>query len=256
MTVAGGSYFAPAILGTQTLRKINSPLPLQVFSRNKAEYEEKICQEAILALNVEYIVIQDHLRKTAPCQSGAAGISYHFIFLITINPLLQQRLHKVPKRTIRLQALPDCRTRVVARLLNRNPRPFHYNIAALTSFPKGSPTRSSEARQLLIFKHTHRAHPPNAACYNFYGPNVHHPSLSRGVAGDGGKETTLAAAVVLKKLMYRVGHLLGTVDYYEVDRNSTALLWCNTISPMIMFLETRRLSFRFNPFFCMQIRRN
>lgn len=45
----------------------------------------------------------------------------------------------------------------MARVLNRHRRPFHYNVAALISLPKGSPTGSSEARQLLIFKQTHRA---------------------------------------------------------------------------------------------------
>lgn len=222
VTVAGGSYFAPAILSIRMLRKTNSTLPVQVFLRNKAEYEKKICQEVLPALNAECFVIQDHLRRDNPVkvehyQLKVLAIlfsSYESVLFLDSDcmALLDPRelFDSEPFLSTGLVSWPD--------YWIATEDPVFYRIAGLSSFPKGLPARSSEAGQLLISKQTHLTTLLLAAYYNIYGPGIYYPILSQGAAGEGDKETFLAAAVVLDNPEYRVRHRLGTVGYHEADR--------------------------------------
>lgn len=222
VTVAGGSYFAPAILSIRMLRKTNSTLPVQVFLRNKAEYEKKICQEVLPALNAECFVIQDHLRKDNPVkvehyQLKALAIlfsSYESVLYLDSDciALLDPRelFNSQPFLTAGLVSWPD--------YWIATEDPVFYYIAGLPSFPNGLPARSSEAGQLLISKQTHLNTLLLAAYYNIYGPGIYYPILSQGAAGEGDKETFLAAAVVLGSPNYRVRHRLEAVGYHEEDR--------------------------------------
>lgn len=222
VTVAGGYYFPPAILSIRMLRKTNSTLPVQVFLRNKSEYEKKICQEVLPALNAECFVIQDHLRKDNPVKVKHYQLKALAILFSSFESVLYLD--------------SDCMTLLDPReLFDSEPflstgfvswpdywiateDPVFYKIAGLHSFPKGLPARSSEAGQLLISKQTHLTTLLLASYYNIYGPGIYYPILSQGAHGEGDKETFLAAAVVLENPNYRVRRRLGTVGYHEADR--------------------------------------
>lgn len=222
VTVAGGFYFAPAILSIRMLRKTNSTLPVQVFLRNKSEYEKKICQEVLPALNAECFVIQDHLRKDNPVQVEHYQLKVLAILFSSFESVLYldsdcmtlldpaELFLSEPFLSTGLVSWPD--------YWIATEDPVFYKIAGLPSFPKGLPARSSEAGQLLISKQTHLTTLLLAAYYNIYGPGIYYPILSQGAAGEGDKETFLAAAVVLENPDYRVRHRLGTVGYHEADR--------------------------------------
>ena len=222
VTVAGGSYFAPAILSLRMLRKTNSTIPVQVFLRNKSEYEKKICQDVLPALNAECFVIQDHLGKDNPVkvehyQLKALAIlfsSYESVLYLDSDCMAlldpKELFDSEPFLSTGLVSWPD--------YWIATEDPVFYKIAGFRSFPKGLPARSSEAGQLLISKQTHLSTLLLAAYYNIYGPGVYYPILSQGAAGEGDKETFLAAAVVLENPNYRVRHRLGTVGYHEADR--------------------------------------
>ena len=222
VTVAGGSYFAPAILSIRMLRKTNSTLPVQVFLRDTAEYEKKICQEVLPALNAECFVIQDHLRKDNPVkvehyQLKALAIlfsSYESVLYLDSDCITlldpKELFDSEPFLSTGLVSWPD--------YWIATEDPVFYKIAGLPSFPKGLPARSTEAGQLLISKQTHLTTLLLAAYYNVYGPGIYYPILSQGAAGEGDKETFLAAAVVLDNPDYRVHHRLGTVGYHEAGR--------------------------------------
>ena len=230
VTVAGGSYFAPAILSIRMLRKTNSTLPVQVFLRNKAEYERKICQEVLPALNAECFVIQDHLRRNNPVKVEHYQLKVLAILFSSYESVLyldsdcmalldpKELFDSEPFRSTGLVLWPD--------YWIATEDPVFYNIAGSSSFPKGLPARSSEAGQLLISKQTHLSTLILASYYNIYGPGIYYPMLSQGAAGEGDKETFLAAAVVLNHSYYRVRHRLGTVGYREADRkfHGTAML--------------------------------
>ena len=222
VTVAGGTYFAPAILSIRMLRKTNSTLPVQVFLRNKSEYEKKICQEVLPALNAECFVIQDHLRKDNPVKVEHYQLKVLAILFSSYESVLYldsdclalldpaELFDSEPFLSTGLVSWPD--------YWIATEDPAFYKIAGLPSFPNGLPARSSEAGQLLISKQTHLSTLLLAAYYNIYGPGIYYPILSQGAAGEGDKETFLAAAVVLENPNYRVRHRLGTVGYHEADR--------------------------------------
>ena len=220
--LAGGSYFAPAILSIRMLRKTNSTLPVQVFLRNKSEYEKKMCQEVLPALNAECFVIQDHLRKSNPVKVEHYQLKVLAILFSSYESVLyldsdcmalldpMEVFDSEPFLSTGLVSWPDYWV--------ATEDPDFYRIAGLSAFPQGLPARSSEAGQLLISKRTHLDTLLLAAYYNIYGPDVYFPIFSQGAAGEGDKETFLAAAVVLNNSYYRVRHRLGTVGYREVDR--------------------------------------
>lgn len=222
VTVAGGTYFAPAILSIRMLRKTNSTLPVQVFLRNKSEYEKKICQEVLPALNAQCFVIQDHLRKENPVKVEHYQLKVLAILFSSYESVLYldsdcmalldpaDLFDSEPFLSTGLVSWPD--------YWIATEDPAFYKIAGLPSFPHGIPARSSEAGQLLISKQTHLSTLLLAAYYNIYGPGIYYPILSQGAAGEGDKETFLAAAVVLENPNYRVRHRLGTVGYHEADR--------------------------------------
>lgn len=222
VTVAGGSYFAPAILSIRMLRKTKSTLPVQVFLRNKSEYEKKICREVLPALNAECFVIQDHLRKDNPVKVEHYQLKVLAILFSSFESVLyldsdcmalldpKELFDSEPFLSTGLVSWPD--------YWIATEDPVFYKIAGLPTFPKGLPARSSEAGQLLISKQTHLTTLLLASYYNIYGPGIYYPILSQGAAGEGDKETFLAAAVVLENPDYRVRRRLGTVGYHEVDR--------------------------------------
>lgn len=221
VTVAGGSYFAPAILSIRMLRKTNSTLPVHVFLRNESEYETKICQEVLPALNAECFVIQDYLGKDNPVQVEHYQLKVLAILFSSFESVLYldsdcmalldpaELFDSEPFLSTGFVSWPD--------YWIATEDPVFYRIAGLPFFPKGLPARSSEAGQLLISKQTHLITLLLAAYYNIYGPNIYYPILSQGAAGEGDKETFLAAAVVLETSNYRVRHHVGTVGYHEAD---------------------------------------
>ena len=222
VTVAGGHYFPPAILSIRMLRKTNSTLPVQVFLRNKSEYEKKICQEVLPPLNAECFVIQDHLGKDNPVQVKHYQLKVLAILFSSFESVLYldsdcislldpaELFDSEPFLSTGFVSWPD--------YWIATEDPVFYRIAGLRSFPERMPARSSEAGQLLVSKQTHLTTLLLAAYYNIYGPDIYYPILSQGAHGEGDKETFLAAAVVLENPEYRVRHRLGPVGYHEADR--------------------------------------
>ena len=222
VTVAGDYYFAPAILSIRMLRKTNSTLPVQVFLRNKSEYEKQICQEVLPALNAECFVIQDHLGKDSPVEVKHYQLKVLAILFSSFESVLYldsdcislldpaELFDSEPFLSTGFVSWPD--------YWIATEDPVFYRIAGLRSFPERLPARSSEAGQLLISKQTHLTTLLLAAYYNIYGPDIYYPILSQGAHGEGDKETFLAAAVVLENPEYRVRHRLGPVGYHEADR--------------------------------------
>lgn len=82
--------------------------------------------------------------------------------------------------------------------------PLHDRVGAM-------PDPSSESGQLMISKRTHMKQLLLALYYNYYGPTHYYPLFSQGAAGEGDKETFLAATIVTKKSFYQVGKFLDAL---------------------------------------------
>ena len=215
VTVAGGKYYAPAIVSIRMLRKTNSTLPVQVFLQSASEYEPEICEELLPTLNAECFVIEDFLRNDAPFKVEHYQLkvlamlfsSYDRILFLDSDciPLHDPAmlLTEEPFTSHGLVSWPD--------YWIATEDPAFYTIAGMAEYPTGLPLRSSESGQLLFSKKRHLASLVLAAYYNVFGPSHFYPLLGQGAPGEGDKDTFLAAAVVRNETFYRVKTKTGTV---------------------------------------------
>lgn len=219
--VAGGEYFAPAIVSIRMLRRSGSKLPVHVFLQSRAEYEPEVCEDYLPTLDAECFVLEDFLRDHTPFsvthyQLKALAIlfsPFETIFYLDSDcmPLRNpsELLSAEPFASAGLLAWPD--------YWIATEDPVFYTIAGLSSFPRNVPARASEAGQLLISKEKHLPTLLLAAYYNIFGPTHFYPMLSQGAAGEGDKETFMASAIVLGKPYYRVRARVGTVGYFNEE---------------------------------------
>jgi len=219
VTVAGGAYFAPAIVSIRMLRRVSN-LPVHVFIADHTEYEPELCERVFPALNAECFTISDFLAQdtvdVTRFQLKALAIlfsSFETILYLDSDcfavrdPL--EILSSEPFETTGLVTWPD--------YWKATEDPVFYNIAGMSKFPPGLPARSTESGELLISKSKHLSSLLLACYYNIYGPQYYYPILSQGAAGEGDKETFLAAAVVLGLSYYRVREHVGTIGYFTEE---------------------------------------
>ena len=219
VTVAGGPYFAPAIVSIRMLRRV-SDLPVHVFVSDYTEYEPEICGHVLPALNAECFAISDFLAQDSVdvtrFQLKALAIlfsSFETILYLDSDcfPVRDPReiIEAEPFKSTGLVTWPD--------YWKATEDPVFYNIAGMSNFPPDMPARSTESGELLISKNIHLSSLLLACYYNVYGPQYYYPILTQGAAGEGDKETFLAAAVVLGLPYYRVKEHVGTLGYFTPE---------------------------------------
>ena len=219
--VAGGHYFAPAILTLRMLRRTGSRLPAQVFLQSRTEYEPDICEHILPALGAECFILESFLPHKSPLKVSHYQLKVLAVLFSSFETTVLLDSDCMPLRdpTELLSTEPFTLTGFISwpDYWIATEDPVFYMIAGLPGFPQNMPARASESGQLLISK---RAHLPTlilAAYYNIYGPGYYYPMLSQGAVGEGDKETFLAAAVVLSLPYYRVKKHVGTVGYHTED---------------------------------------
>jgi alpha 1,2-mannosyltransferase len=222
VTVAGGEYFGPAIVGIHMLRRTGSNLPVEAFVANIGEYEQEVCETILPKLNARCIVLTDFI-DTASFEITHYQLKALAILFSSFNHVLYLDSDSIP--------LVDPQTEFFAKepytskgLVNwpdfwrATESPLFYRIAGLSSFPKGLPATSTEAGQLLVDKTRHLKTLLLAVYYNIYGPKWYYPLLSQGALGQGDKNTFESAAIVLGLPWYRVHtpvKALGRLDAGE-----------------------------------------
>lgn len=221
VTVAGGEYFAPAITSILMLRKTGSKLPVHVFLQSRAEYEYEVCEDYLPTLDAECFVLEDFLRDHTPFSVTHYQLKALAILFSPFETILYLDSDCMPLRNPSelLSTEPFASTGLLAwpDYWISTEDPIFYTIAGMESFPEHVPARASEAGQLLISKDKHLPSLLLTAYYNVFGPNYFYPILSQGAAGEGDKETFLAAAIVLGKPYFRVRHRVGTVGYHDEE---------------------------------------
>ncbi|MCJ1454348.1 hypothetical protein MMC28_004701 [Mycoblastus sanguinarius] len=217
--VAGGEYFAPALVSIRMLRKTNTTLPIQVFVQSKSEYEREICEEVLPDLNAECFVIEDFLRKDNPFKVTHYQLKVLAVIFSTFETvfLLDSDCMAMRDPNELLKSEPFISTGFLSwsDYWLATEDPVFYQIAGLSSFPTGLPALSSESGQLAISKKKHLTSLLLAAYYNIFGPNFYYPIFSQGAPGEGDKETFLAGAVVLGNPYYRIKEHVGTIGFFD-----------------------------------------
>lgn len=217
VTVAGGEFFGPSIVGIRMLRQTGSTLPVEVFLADWSEYEPKICEEVYPALNARCIVVTDYILPEIQEQrvTDLPSIT-HFqlkalaLLLSSFTQILYLDSDSIP--------LVDPQSELFSRppythtgfigwpdFWLGTESPIFYTIAGMGGeFPSDLPQTSSETGQLLIDKRRHLRTLLLATYYNVWGPEYYYPLLSQGGMGQGDKNTFETAAIVLGVPYYRV----------------------------------------------------
>lgn len=229
VTVGGGEYFGPIIVGLHMLRKTGCELPVEIFVADESEYEPELCDVYLPKLGAKCLVISTFLQggtghkfKVTHYQLKSLAMlfsSFEEILYLDSDsiPLLDPTTALFPISLYQISGLviwPD--------FWIATESPLFYTIAGLSSFPSTLPKSSSEAGQLLMNKKTHLKVLLLAVYYNLHGPEYYYPLLSQGVMGQGDKETFMAAALVMNDGYYRVKTGVASVGRWDgrEDRGS------------------------------------
>lgn len=86
-------------------------------------------------------------------------------------------------------------------------------------FEGALPNPTSEAGILLVNKTSHKRTLLLALYYNIFGPEFYYPLMTQGGAGEGDKETFIAAATVMKEKYFQTLKQFKWIGYQSQDEN-------------------------------------
>ena len=224
VTTAGGTYFPVVVISIRMLRRTGSRLPVEVFLMAQSEYEEEICNVVLPGLNAKCIILSDivdaipHSVEISHYQLKIFAIlfsTYEEVIFLDADSLPlhdpETLLKSHPFRETGMVTWPDFWYSTASEkyyVISSQPRP-------LTSY-----RATSETGEILISKKTHAATLLLVAYYNYYGPTHYYLLLSQGAAGEGDKETFLAAADVLGQPYYAVSEPVKEIGHWNPDRQT------------------------------------
>lgn len=221
IVIIGGGRFTPmALVSVLMLRKTKSNLPVEVFLPDETDYDEYTCEVIFKEINARCLVLSRFTKiPIANYQYKVFGILFSsfedVIFLDAdsfpvIDPSKLFRFE--PYTSTGLVTWPDFWISSATHLfyeITNQPVPNLHEHA------------SSESGQILISKRKHGRSLLLALYYNLHGPAFYYKLLSQKAAGEGDKETWIAAATALNNTYYQVRegaqpvgrHLNGTYRY-------------------------------------------
>ncbi|QLG71898.1 hypothetical protein HG535_0C02500 [Zygotorulaspora mrakii] len=253
VTVGGGRFSIMALLIIKTLRKLNTQLPVEVFIPPNDEGETDFCENVLPKLNAKCIHLSDTLPKSTLDSFEFNGYQFKSLSLISSSfedvlfldadnfPVksLNHIFDQEPYKSTGFVLWPD--------YWRRTTQPIYYDIADIpitkkrtrNCFDDLTPTQvytrnindlsdipfhdlagtipdvSTESGQLMINKSTHLPTILLALYYNVNGPKWFYPMFSQKAAGEGDKETFLAAATFYGLHFYQVKTVVGAEGYHQ-----------------------------------------
>lgn len=248
--VGGGKFTWFALLSIRNVRQTGSNLPIELFIPTKDEYEYVVCEEILPKLNAKcvlmYEFLKDHDKGKSPIFKDAEfkGFTYKSLALLlsSFENILLLDADNVPYYNPDLLFLNEPYTSskfvVWPDYWQRSTSPYFYDIASIDlvglnskdhteeeikdKIPlhnlKGAiPNPSTESGQLMISKSKHWDVLLLSLYYNIYGPKHYYHLFSQGAAGQGDKETFLAAATVLESSFYQVTSKVSAIGYFKKE---------------------------------------
>ncbi|KAI9930814.1 hypothetical protein MW887_011572 [Aspergillus wentii] len=217
VSTAGGSYLPVLVISLRMLRKTGSTLPMEVFLADWTEYEGYICNVVLPSLNAKCVVLSEILDGVPGSKSNIEKYQYkpfamlfssfeEILFLdADAFPLKQPELvfSSEPFKSNGLITFPDFWGTTVS--------PLYYEISSQQQ-PAPNLRQASESGEIFISRKSHLKTLLLCTYYNFYGPSYYYSLLSQGAAGEGDKETFIAAATIMNEPFYQVSepiHALG-----------------------------------------------
>nr|OQO19525.1 hypothetical protein B0A51_12181 [Rachicladosporium sp. CCFEE 5018] len=204
---AGGSYLIHALVTVRMLRRTGTDLPVEVFQRDPAEGDVRICDDIFPMLNAKCVLLSqtlgddiDKLGKYGYKMIAMLVSSFEeFLYLdADCFPLYSPDVlfTKPPFTTHGLVLWPD--------FWYPTESPLFFDIANIAMPPMDHSQVASEAGAIMFSKRTHTDSLLIAAYYNFYGPEFYYKLHSQGALGEGDKETFRWSAVASDSPWYQV----------------------------------------------------
>ncbi|KAL8827761.1 MAG: hypothetical protein Q9191_002989 [Dirinaria sp. TL-2023a] len=216
VTTAGGSYLPVFAVSLRMLRRTGTTLPMEVFLADQKEYESYICDHVFPKLNARCVVLSDIL-DAAPHAVSISHYQYKVFAMIfsSFEEVLfldsdafalhdsDQLFTSEPFTNHGLVTWPD--------YWASSASPMYYKIAG-QPVPPLSIRQSTESGELLLNKNTHTKSLLLATYYNYYGSH-YYTLFSQGAAGEGDKETFIAAAYALNETFYQVAEPVKAIGH-------------------------------------------
>lgn len=255
-TVGGGKFSLMAFLIIKTLRNMGTTLPVEVLIPPGDEGETEFCNKILPKYNSKCIYVSDILPRETIEKFVFKGYQFKSLALIAssfenlllldadnfpIKPL-DNIFNEEPYVSTGLVIWPD--------FWRRTTHPLYYDIAGiavdkkkrvrnsrdditppavytkdlkdLSDVPLSDldgtiPDVSTESGQLMINKTKHLATALLSLFYNVNGPTWYYPIFSQKAAGEGDKETFIAAANFYGLSFYQVRTRTGVEGYHDED---------------------------------------
>ncbi|KAJ5980038.1 Alpha-mannosyltransferase [Penicillium waksmanii] len=217
VSTAGGSYLPVLVISLRMLRRTGSRLPMEVFLADEEEYEEYICDVVLPSLNARCIILSTILDASLPTAKitkyqfkpfAMLFSSFEEILFLDADAFPLNAPEKIftstPFKTTGMITWPDFWSSSVS--------PTFYEISHTTP-PAMNLRASTESGEFVLSKRTHSLTLILATYYNYYGPSHYWPLLSQGAAGEGDKETFVAAAMALGEPFYQVSQAICALGH-------------------------------------------
>ncbi|KAL4967296.1 mannosyltransferase putative-domain-containing protein [Aspergillus stella-maris] len=210
---AGSTYLPTFLVTILLLRRAGSTLPVELFMKDRTEYEASICEGILPELGVKCLVLSDILGGQDNTIDGFQIKSFAMLFSSFENLLWLDAdcaplhdpaviLSSDPFKSVGMVTWPDFWANTAA--------PVYFSISRQPE-PLSTARQATEAGMLLISKSTHFLTLVLASYYNYYGPDYYYTLLDQGAPGAGDKDTFLQAATALNETFYSVSESVTDV---------------------------------------------
>ncbi|KAH8696399.1 putative alpha-1,2-mannosyltransferase [Talaromyces proteolyticus] len=225
VSMAGGAFFPLFLAQLRMLRRAKSTLPVEVFLRDKSEYEKHLCEKVLPQYNAKCVVLSELLGSTK--HKGVEIEHYQFrTFAVLFSsfeevvwmdaecfPLyrVEDLLDSDPFNSTGLVTWPDFSASTIS--------PLFYHIAQ-QEVPSMGLRAATKTGVFMISKQSHFLTLLLAAYYNYHGPSHYFALLLQGAPGAGDKEAFIQAATALGEPVYPVSERVETLAHI-VDSGET-----------------------------------
>ncbi|KAJ5882517.1 Alpha-mannosyltransferase [Penicillium soppii] len=215
VSTAGGFYLPVLVISLRMLRRTGSTLPMEVFLATESEYEPYICAVVLPSLNARCVILS-RILSASPTTIEKYQFKPFAILFSSFEEILfldadafplenpESLFTSEPFTSTGLITWPDFWASSIS--------PHFYTIADFEA-PLMTTRQSTESGEILLSKRTHLRTILLCTYYNFHGPTHYYPLLSQGAAGEGDKETFLAAAMATREPFYQVSEALCALGH-------------------------------------------
>ncbi|KAG7663758.1 uncharacterized protein J8A68_002705 [[Candida] subhashii] len=269
--LAGGKYNQLVFLSIKILRSNGSRLPVEVIIPKAADYDIQFCERILPTLNGKCKLMTDYLPRYFNNKIEGFQLKNIALLISSFERVLYLDADNLPIRNpdvlFNNKPFTDKHLVLWPDFWRRSTSPTYYEIADIpidpnfmvrNSYikgdPRGAPTdpshyslhdtknsipeASSETGQLLINKRHHFRTLVLAMYYNYFGPDYFYPLFSQGAAGEGDKETFIAAAHRLDLPYYQVNEFNREFGPMNAKSKKRELFAMGQYDPIIDYIQS------------------